>query len=242
MPTSNKGAIAVVTIHDACPAFSTKIFKFIDELKTLRINYNIALVPFFRENQDLSRFPEFVKEIKSYKRCEIALHGLYHEDRNRRFDDFHTITKATAEEEIRAGLEIFKEIGIKPKVFIPPGWKLNDSSIEVLRKLGFRLAETQEKFVLLSHKAFKKIKVPKVLNWDSTGYPEQNIVNIVKDEKSFNRLIKQKPNIIRIALHPRDPHGALEEQKQMICQLKDLGYIMPTYTELVHKLQQATSF
>jgi predicted deacetylase len=242
MPTSNKGAIAVVTIHDACPAFSTKIFKFIDELKTLRINYNIALVPFFRENQDLSRFPEFVKEIKSYKRCEIALHGLYHEDRNRRFDDFHTITKATAEEEIRAGLEIFKEIGIKPKVFIPPGWKLNDSSIEVLRKLGFRLAETQEKFVLLSHKAFKKIKVPKVLNWDSTGYPEQNIVNIVKDEKSFKRLIKQKPKIIRIALHPRDPHSALEEQKQMISQLKDLGYMMPTYGELIPKLQEATSF
>ena len=65
-------------------------------------------------------------------------------------------------------------------MFIPPGWKLNDSSIEVLRKLGFRLAETQEKIVLLSHKAFKKIKVPKVLNWDSSGYPERNIVNTVK--------------------------------------------------------------
>jgi predicted deacetylase len=242
MPTSNKGDIAVVTIHDACPAFSKKIFNFIDELKTLRIKYNIALVPFFHEKQDLPRFPRFVKEIKSYKHCEIALHGLYHEDRNQRFDDFHTITKAAAEEEIRAGLEIFQEIGIKPKVFIPPGWKLNDSSLEVLRKLGFRLAEMQEKIVLLSHKTFKKITVPKVLNWDSSGYPEKNIVNVTKDKKSFNRLIKQKPNIIRIALHPRDPHNALEEQKQMICQLKDLGYIMPTYMELVHKLQQATSF
>ena len=61
--------------------------------------------------------------------------------------------------------------------------------------------------------------------------------------KIFNRLIKQKPNIIRIALHPRDPHNALEEQKQMICELQDLGYMMPTYMELVHKLQQqAKSF
>ena len=127
-------------------------------------------------------------------------------------------------------------------MFIPPGWKLNDSSLEVLRKLGFRLAEMQEKIVLLCRKPFKKIKVPKVLNWDSSGYPEKNIVNVTKDKKSFDRLIKQKPNIIRIALHPRDPHNALEEQKQMICQLKDLGYMMPTYMELVHKLQQATSF
>jgi Uncharacterized protein conserved in bacteria (DUF2334) len=126
---------------------------------------------------------------------------------------FHTITNAAAEEEIRAGLEIFHEIGIKPNVLVPPGWKLNNSSIEVLQKLGFDLAETQEKFVLLSHKGFKKIKVPKVLNWDSTGYPEKSVVNLAKDERGFSLLIKQNPQIIRIALHPRDPHDALEEQK-----------------------------
>jgi hypothetical protein len=139
--------LAVVTIHDACSAFSTNIFKFADDLKTLGIKYNIALVPFFNEKQDLKY-----------------------------------------------------------------------------------------------HKAFKKLKIPKVLNWDSTRYPEQNIVNIVKDEKSFKRLIKQKPKIIRIALHPRDPHSALEEQKQMISQLKDLGYMMPTYGELIPKLQEANHF
>jgi len=48
--------------------------------------------------------------------------------------------KAAAEEEIRVGLEIFHEIGIKPNVFVPPAWKLNNSSIEVLQKLGFDLA------------------------------------------------------------------------------------------------------
>jgi hypothetical protein len=69
--------------------------------------------------------------------------------------------------------------------------EVNNSSIEVLQKLGFDLAETQEKFVLLSHKGFKKIKVPKVLNWDYTGYPEKNAVNITKDERCFNLLIKQ---------------------------------------------------
>ncbi len=41
-----------------------------------------CLVPFFRERQDLPRFPEFLKKTKSYKRYEIALHGLYHEDRS----------------------------------------------------------------------------------------------------------------------------------------------------------------
>jgi predicted deacetylase len=229
--------LAVVTIHDACPAFSSKIFKFTDEVEGLDIKYNIALVPFFNEKQDLPSFPEFVDKIKSCKRCEIALHGLYHENRNGQFDDFHTVTKAAAEEEIRAGLEIFQEIGIKPNVFVPPAWKLNDNSIKVLEKLGFILAEMQEEFILLSDKAFRKIKVPKVLNWDSTGYPEKNIVNVGKDERRFKLLMEEEPQIIRIALHPRDPHQALKEQKEMICELKDKGYRMLTYTELAPKLQ-----
>ncbi|MBV9668964.1 MAG: DUF2334 domain-containing protein, partial [Nitrososphaeraceae archaeon] len=197
-------------------------------------------VPFFNEKQDLPRFPEFVDKIKSYKACEIALHGLYHELKNGRFDDFHTITKAAAEEEIRAGLEIFHEISIRPNVFVPPAWKLNNSSIEVLQKLGFDLAETQEKFVLLSHGGCKKTKVSKVLNWDSTGYPEKNAINIAKDERCFNLLVKQNPHIIRIALHPRDPHDALEEQKHMIIRLLDMGYVMSTYGEIIPKLLQAT--
>ena len=229
--------LAVVTIHDACPAFSLKIFKFTDEVEGLDIKYNIALVPFFNEKQDLPSFPEFVDKIKSCKRCEIALHGLYHENRNGQFDDFHTVTKAAAEEEIRAGLEIFQEIGIKPNVFVPPAWKLNDSSIKVLEKLGFILAEMQEEFILLSDKAFRKIKVPKVLNWDSTGYPEKNIVNVGKDERRFKLLMEEEPQIIRIALHPRDPHQALKEQKEMICELKDKGYRMLTYMVLIPKLQ-----
>ena len=157
MPMSNKGDIAVVTIHDACPAFSKKIFNFIDELNTLRINYNIALVPFFNEKEDLPRFPEFVDKIKSYKNCEIVLHGLYHEMKNGQFDNFHTTKEADAEEQIRAGLEIFHEVGINTNVFIPPAWKLNNSSIKVLEKLGFKLAEEQEEYlILLSQQELKK--------------------------------------------------------------------------------------
>lgn len=229
--------LAVVTIHDACPAFSSKIFNFTEQLEALDIKYNIALIPFFNEKQDLPSFPAFVDKIKSCKRCEIALHGLYHEDKNGQFDDFHKTTKAAAEEEIRAGLEIFQEIEIRPNVFVPPAWKLNDSSIEVLEKLGFSLAETQEEFILLSDKAFRKIKVPKVLNWDSTGYPERNIVNVSKDERRFKFLMEEEPQIIRIALHPRDPHQALKEQKEMISKLKDQRYKMATYRELIPKLQ-----
>jgi peptidoglycan/xylan/chitin deacetylase (PgdA/CDA1 family) len=230
-------ATAVVTIHDACPAFSAKIFKLSDELERLDVKYNTASVPFFNERENITRFPDFVAKIKSY-RCEIVLHGLYHEDRNGQIDDFSNKTEAKAEEEILAGREIFQEIDIKTNVFIPPTWKLNDSSIKALEKLGFGLAEQQEEFLLLSHKPFKKIKVPKVLNWDSTGHPEKNIPNIARDGRRFKLLDKQT-EMIRIAMHPRDPHEALKDQIDMIRELKDQGYAIPLYKDLIPKLEEA---
>ena len=73
----------------------------------MKINFNIALITFFNEKEDLPRFHEFIETIKSYKRCEIALHGLC-QRRNGEFDNFHSVTKSTAEEEIRTGSEILK--------------------------------------------------------------------------------------------------------------------------------------
>jgi len=227
----------IVTIHDACPFFSDKIFKLADELEDLRIKFNIALVPFFNEKEDLTSFPGFVEKIKSYRSCEIALHGLYHERKNCEFDNFHSVTKSEAEEEMRCGLEIFQEIKIKTNVFISQAWKLNDSSLKILEKLGFKFSETQERLILLSRGSFKKIKVPKVFNWDSTGYPEKNTINIRIDENRFQDLIKLDPPIIRIALHPRDPYGALNEQTDMINRLKEEDYRMQLYSEIIQKLQ-----
>jgi peptidoglycan/xylan/chitin deacetylase (PgdA/CDA1 family) len=229
---------AIVTIHDACPAFSKKLFTFTDELESLGIDYNMGLVPFFKEKQDLPRFPNFIKQIKNCK-GEIALHGLYHEKRNSQLDDFHTRSSAIAEVEIRAGLEIFQEIGISnPNVFIPPSWRLNPYSTKVLEKLRFKLAEIQEKFILFSpKKKFKKVKVPKVLSWDSYADPKRNIVNIGKNRRHFKQLIEDKVNMIRIALHPRDPVHALNDQIKMIIQLKEQGYHILKYADLARKFQ-----
>ena len=232
--------LAVVTLHDAAPSFSKRIFEFTDAFENLGIKFNVAAVPFFHHKEDLPRFPEFVDKLKSYKRCEIVLHGLYHEDRNGQMDDFHTKSRGTTEEEIRAGLDIFEQVGIKTSVFVPPQWKLSSGSIEVLEKLGFALAEKQEEFFLLSQKPFRKIKVPKVLSWDLTGHPDQNIVRIGTEERRFELLDDaQGRKMIRIAPHPRDPHEVFKEQIDMIRELKDQDYTIPLYKELIPKLQDA---
>lgn len=237
---SMENNLAVVTLHDAAPSFSKRIFEFTDAFENLGINFNIAVVPFFHHKEDLSEFPEFVDKLKSYKRCEMVLHGLYHEDRNGQMDDFHTKKKATTEEEIRAALDIFEQVRIKTSVFVPPQWKLSSGAIDVLEQLRFVLAEMQEEFLLLSQKPFRKIKVPKVLSWDLTGHPDQNVVRIGTEERRFELLDDAKGRkMIRIALHPRDPHSAFKGQIDMIRELKDQGYTIAQYNELIPKLLDA---
>jgi predicted deacetylase len=182
---SVRNHLAVVTLHDAAPSFSKRIFEFTDTLEDLEINFNIALVPFYRHKEDLPRFPKFVDKLKSFDNIEIALHGLYHEDRDGTWDDFFHKKQAVAEEEIRAAVEIFNEVGVKSNVFVPPKWKLSGSCIKVLEKLGFGLAEIQEEFFLLSYKQLRKVKVPKVLSWDLTGYPEKNVIRIGTEDRRF---------------------------------------------------------
>ena len=89
------------------------------------------------------------------------MHGLYHERRNGGFDDFHTVSKATATEEIRAGMEIFYKLNrVLKYLFVPPSWKLNENSIEVLKKMGYNLTEIQERLLLLSYNYLQKDKGP----------------------------------------------------------------------------------
>ena len=63
-------------------------------------------------------------------------------------------------------------------------------------------------------------------------------MNITRNRIRFKLLTKEdKPRLIRIALHPRDPYHALEDQKEMILQLKNQGYEILRYKDLIPRLK-----
>jgi hypothetical protein len=49
-------------------------------------------------------------------------------------------------------------------------------------------------------------------------------------------LVEKKSEIIRIALHPRDPFQALNEQIEIVSQLIDQRYKLVRYRELIRVL------
>ena len=58
-----------------------------------------------------------------------------------------------------------------------------------------------------------------------------------RDERALKLEIEKRAQIIRIALHPRDPEEAIKDQKQTISILKDSAYEIPTHAELIPKLE-----
>jgi len=71
-----------------------------------------------------------------------------------------------------------------------------------------------------------------------TGHPDQNIVRLGTEERRFELLDDaQRRKMIRIASHPRDPPSALKDQLEMIRELKDQGYTITLYRDLIQKLQ-----
>jgi len=56
---------------------------------------------------------------------------------------------------------------------------------------------------------------------------------IDKNKRHFRRLIHNNENLVRIALHPNDPTGALEDQNEMIIDLQSRGYKTLKYSQLI---------
>ena len=54
---SMENNLAVVTLHDAAPAFSKRIFEYTYAFEDLDINFNVGLIPFYHHTEDLPRFP-----------------------------------------------------------------------------------------------------------------------------------------------------------------------------------------
>jgi predicted deacetylase len=224
-----KSKFAIVTIHDANPAYSDKISRAINELNKLNIPYNFAIIPHFRKKQenDITKNTEWIEQILNYGQ-PVALHGLYHEDENGKIEDFHNLDFKCAQEELKKGIEIFDKAEIKTDVFIPPTWAINKYTIDALISLGFNIVETESEIVLLN----KNTRLhTDILNWDQ-GLPQANQLFLGINKRRYKEKVMANTQMVRIAIHPKDSENALQDQKEMINGLKDINYNFLTYNDI----------
>jgi predicted deacetylase len=227
---------AIVTIHDVAPEYSEKISRVADQLEKLDIHYNLAIIPYLKKRKDnlISRNPEFVKKVLGYEQ-EVALHGNYHETDDGKIEDFHSFSIEEAKKHLQSAISVLKEAGMSnTTVFVPPTWAINKPTIDDLIELGFKLVEGKEDIlIIIDGKNTKKLHAG-VLNWDQAGSPEKNKEYLTKNKQLFRLEVMQKNSrLVRIAIHPKDPEEALEDQIEIIQSLKDMNYSFLNYGEMI---------
>ena len=231
----DKKLFAIVTIHDVAPEYSEKISRVADQFEKLDIHYNLAIIPYLKKRKDnlVSRNPEFVKKMLGYEQ-EVALHGNYHETDDGKIEDFHSFSIEEAKKHLQSAINVLKEAGISnTTVFVPPTWAINKPTIDDLIELGFKLVEGKEEILIIDGKNTKKLHAG-VLNWDQAGSPEKNKEYLTKNKQLFRLEVMQKNSrLVRIAIHPKDPEEALEDQIEMIQSLKDMNYSFLNYGEMI---------
>lgn len=228
-PRQLREKYAIVTVHDICPENRPKILVILRELDKLGIPYNIAVVPLYNEKKknDIRNDRSYIDYLLANGR-ETALHGFYHE-RKGRIEEFSEYTNKEAKNALFRGLKFFKKAGIgKTKVFIPPTWAVNKQTIEALEDLKFKVIETEEEIILLEG---KKRLLSTVLNWD-LGSLKTDLKYHTLIKKLFHKELTLNCNLIRLAIHPKDPAGILKEQCVMIKELLKRNYQFVQYSQL----------
>ncbi|MFL6372511.1 MAG: DUF2334 domain-containing protein [Nitrososphaera sp.] len=231
---NNEKLFAIVTIHDVSPEYSEKIFRIVDELEKLDIHYNLAIIPYLKKRRDnlINRNPEFVKNVLGFKQ-EIALHGNYHETDDGKIEDFHTFSAEEAKKHLQNAMTVLKDAGINTSVFVPPTWAINKPTIDDLVQIGFTLVEGKEELLIIDQKDTTRLNAG-VLNWDQSGSPQKNKEYLTKNKFQYKlEVIEKKSRLIRIAIHPKDPEEALQDQIEMIQDLKEKNYCFLCYGEMI---------
>jgi predicted deacetylase len=147
-----------VSLHDVAPPFEAEIRFQIDRLRGAGISrYVLKVVPNWKGEYPLSRFPSFVELLKEQAGAgnEIVLHGLEHRPhgplrgsswerlRGRILNpDNAEFMSLSAEEAFRAtrdGLDMLTAAGLpRPAGFCAPGWLLSKAARPALARAGVR--------------------------------------------------------------------------------------------------------
>lgn len=179
------------------------------------------------EDNDLRSNTEFIQKLKDYHQS-IALHGLYQEHARYEIEDFYNMKADRVRCNIEEGVQILKESGIKTQIFVPPTWAINKQTIDILKELRFTIVETVEEILILD----KDTRLhSNILNWD-TGNERADQVFIGINNMLYRKKVMQNVQLIRLAIHPRDPLAALKDQIKIITGLRDINYNFLGYDDI----------
>jgi len=231
--------IGIITIHDVNPSCSEKLQTITNELDSLKVKYNLSIVPFYNKKYNVKDEAAFCNQISSLcesETIELTLHGLYHQ-LDGKIEDFDSQSKEQEKKEIQQDLDILSSGKLPtPSTFIPPAWHLSRQAIQALKDLKFNVAESMSDLEFIQKG--KKYLLSPVLNWDKSGDKEKNKETLKQNKTEFYthlfNIDGESYGLFRMAIHPpHDPDEALSDQIEMIrFLLEKENYNFVNYSDL----------
>ncbi len=163
----------------------------------LRQFYKINKKNLFENNSD------WIKYFKKIKNIQLEIHGFSHYNPIKgNAQEFFGLNKKQTSEKISVALNEFLKVGIKPKVFSPPGWGMNPHIIKECNFKGLNFAGT---FYDQNKKTFsgKQMKSGfKIEKYNSIKIIPRNLS--IADKKTKNIKFAAEKGIINFQAHAKN--------------------------------------
>lgn len=220
---------AVVAIHDVCPRYFAKVKKLRAFLLAEGVpDFSYFVIPKFHniDSEDLRRNWDLVNFLHRDGR-DIAIHGLTH--RNLLLDDeFAGISYRKTIQKLHAAKEIFSEVGLRSRGFIPPMWLMGRLALGAVVDEGFQYTGNQK--FLYDLKNGQKHRSTLIVRGGIMFIPSM-----------LNSTIKARSSpLLQIALHPGDSAVKLRFLRRAIRLAKKRGYIFTSYGTFIDEISQRT--
>jgi hypothetical protein len=100
--------------------------------------------------------------------------------------------------------------------------------MDALKECNLNIIETEEEILVMT----KNVRLhSNLLNWDQ-GSKEVDRIFLRINKALYKKKIMGNTQLVRIAIHPKDPPQALADQTEMIEGLKDINYNFLWYGDI----------
>lgn len=257
----------IISIHDFAPNHEKQLREIVNMLYDVGINkMNLLLVPDWEPDSkpgenDYRKHPRFVDWIKELTASgyELVQHGCHHKSPKRKgyyrgpieyimgefvavgLAEFQNLTYNEAMQRIKYAQDIFSDIGLEVKGFVPPWWQLSSGAERAVRDSGY----FDYYIVTNAWDLFGRFSTVPILNLKSgKKHMSRELCFEPRDElaNNFTKLLArtvtdcEQARTVRFGIHP--PDVCNKDVREYI--IKHINKTKPgrevkTYSELLYK-------
>jgi len=190
--------IAIISIHDISPEFTSDILAIIEMLEQLNLDtYSALIIPYYlnEKKNDIRIHKNIFNKI--FREGEPILHGFTHET-SAYTNEFTLLNQKIIRQLLVKGKKILQQVsGKKILGFVPPKWILSRELLSILKEEQFQFTTNFFHIIPFEYNEIFCPAVNFLYSYSSLNYILAHFAGL------YARYLVAKRNLIRIVIHPQ---------------------------------------